>query len=167
MVHVRFRMRTCRDLACAHMGTRLAKRRGIPCSLAHARRTGEWEGHDEREEQAREEEGEARRSHTTGAFLSTACHGPSICPSLRPPLLEVAHRAGMSLRACIICMTSFPEKSSDESWKHYTIQGLREARAQGVSVCETRSASAIRVLRAAQGQIPLEWLADLPTGILV
>jgi hypothetical protein len=39
----------------------------------------------------------------------------------------------MSLRACIICITSFPEKSSHESWKHYTIQGLREARAQGVS----------------------------------
>ena len=52
----------------------MAKRRGIACSMAHAEK-GEWEGHDEREEQTREEEGEARGSHTTGAFLLTACHG--------------------------------------------------------------------------------------------
>jgi hypothetical protein len=30
----------------------------MPCSMAHAKQ-GEWEGHDEREEQTREEEGEA------------------------------------------------------------------------------------------------------------
>ena len=121
---------------CTPMGSRLAKRRGIPCSRAHSEK-GEWEGHDEREEQTREEEGEARGSHTTGAFLLTAGHGPGICPNLRPPLLEVEHRASMIVRACTICTTSFSEKSSDEIWKHYSIPGLREARAQSVEVFES------------------------------
>jgi hypothetical protein len=82
----------------------------------------------------RKKEKQARRSHKTGVFLPTACHGPGICPNLRPPLLEVAHREYMILRACITCTTSFSEKSSDESWKHYTIPGLREARAQCLGV---------------------------------
>jgi hypothetical protein len=113
----------------------------MPCSMAHTKQ-GEWEGHDEREEQTREEEGEARRSHTNGAFLPIAYHGPGIYPDRSPLLLQVVHRVDMSLRACIICTTSFPDQSNDESWKHYTIPGRREARAQGGEVCETRSASA-------------------------
>jgi hypothetical protein len=97
--------------------------------MAHAEK-GEWEGHDGREEQTREEEGEARGSHTTGAILLTACHGTGLCPNLRPPGVEVAHRAYMIVRACTICTTSFPENSSYESWKQYSIPGLREARAR-------------------------------------
>src|SRR5205807_7969946 len=112
---------------CTPMGSRLAKRRGIPCSRAHSEK-GEWEGHDEREEQTREEEGEARGSHTTGAFLLTACHGTGICPNLCPPPLEVTHRAPMLLRDCGICTTFFPENVSFEICKEYSIQRLRKAR---------------------------------------
>ena len=48
---------------------------------------GEWEGHHEREEQTREEGGEARGSHTTGAFLLPVCHRSGILsePSLSTP----------------------------------------------------------------------------------
>jgi hypothetical protein len=60
----------------------------------------------------------------------------------------------MIVRACIICTTSIPENSSYENWKQYSIQGLRQARAQRVSVCETCSASAI----ASCGQNRAEFL---------
>lgn len=56
------------------MGTRRKKDVAFPVQW-RTETKGEWEGHDEREEQTREEEGEARGSHTTGAFLLTACHG--------------------------------------------------------------------------------------------
>ncbi len=111
------------------MSARLAKRHGIACSMAHSEK-GKWEGHDERKEHTREEEGEARGSCTTGAFLLKVGHVPGICPYRSSPFLKVAHRASMILRACIICMTSFPENSSDEDWKHYTIQELRKASAR-------------------------------------
>jgi len=76
---------------CAHRGSRLRKGVALPVQ-GRTGEKGEREGHDEREEQAREEEGEARGSHITGAFLLTACYGPGICPDRSPPLLEVAHR---------------------------------------------------------------------------
>jgi len=111
-------MRTSRDLGACTWRKDVA----LPVGWRTQRRVGRswWTRRADREE-----EGEAWGSHTIGALLLTAGHGPGICPNLRPPLLEVAHRASMILKACIICTTSFPEKSSDEIWKHYSIPGLR------------------------------------------
>jgi len=63
----------------------------------------------ERKEEKQEEATKPER------FYSQFVIGQVSCPNLRSPLLAVAHREYMTMRACIIGTTSIPENRSYEN----------------------------------------------------